>query len=70
MSIEAYRTPVMYMGRIGYALRHGYPVYAAQSAGSVLGASLGMALLAAAGIVLIVGAVSLAMAGKKEQKAE
>jgi len=66
MSIETYRRPVMYMGRMCYALRHGHGLYAARSAGTFLGASLGMALLVAAGVVLIVGAAGLAVSGKKD----
>lgn len=68
MSVETYRRPAMYLGRMGYALRHGYPVYAARGAGTILGLSLATALAVGAGILLIAGAVSL-MASDKNPKA-
>ena len=69
MSVEVYRRPAMYLGRMGYALRHGYPVYAARSAGTILGLSLATALAVGAGVLLIAGAVSLLASGK-ESKAQ
>ena len=67
MSVETYGKPLMYMGRMGYALRHGYPVYAARSAGTLLGATLGTALLVATGVALLVGVTSLVTSGRKKQ---
>ena len=68
MSVETYRRPAMYLGRMGYALKHGHGLYAARSAGTLLGVSLGMALLVAAGAALIVGAAGLAVTGKKSKE--
>ena len=67
MSVEAYRRPVMYLGRMGYALRHGYPVYAARGAGTILGLSLATALAVGAGVLLIAGVVSLIASGKESK---
>ena len=68
MSVETYRRPVMYLGRMGYALKHGYPVYAARGAGTILGLSLVTVLEVGAGILLVAWAVSL-MASDKKSKA-
>lgn len=67
MSVETYRGPAMYLGRMGYALRHGYPVYAARGAGTILGLSLATALAVGAGILLIAGVVSLIASGKESK---
>jgi len=67
MSVETYRRPVMYLGRMGYALRHGYPVYAARGAGTILGLSLATALAVGAGILIIAGVVSLVASDKKSK---
>jgi len=68
MSAEYYERPMYYMGRMGYALRHGYGLYAARGAGTILGATLATALLAAAGVALIVGTVSMLASGRKKQE--
>ncbi|MFC1678012.1 hypothetical protein ACFL3G_13255 [Planctomycetota bacterium] len=68
MSAEYYERPMYYMGRMGYALKHGHGLYAARGARTLLGASLGIALIVAAGAVLIVGAAGLAVAGKKSKE--
>ncbi len=71
MSVEYYRRPAMYLGRMGYALRHGYPVYAtryaARGAGTILGLSLATALTVGAGILLVAGAIGLMTSGKKSK---
>ena len=64
---EYYRRPMMYMGRMGHALRYGYPGYAAKGAGAILGLSLATALAVGAGVLLVAGAVSLIASGKKEK---
>ena len=69
MSLETYMRPATYLGRMGYALRHGYPVYAARSAGTILGLSLAAALAVGAGVLLIAGAVTLLASGKKSKAA-
>ena len=68
MSAEYYERPMYYMGRMGYALGHGHGLYAARGAGTLLGATLGMALLVAAGAALIVGTASLIVSGRKKQE--
>jgi hypothetical protein len=67
MSLETYRRPVMYLGRMGYALRNGHGIYLTRGAGSILGLSLATALAVGAGILLIAGAVSLIASGKKSK---
>jgi len=67
MSVETYRRPVMYLGRMGYALKNGHGVYAARGAGAILGLSLATALAVGAGVLLIAGAVSLVASGKKSK---
>ena len=66
MSAENYRA-MTYLGRTGYALRHGYPAYAARGTGAILGFSLATALAVGVGVPLIAVAVSLMKSGKKQK---
>jgi hypothetical protein len=66
MSAENCRA-MTYLGRVGYALRYGYPAYAARGAGAVLGLSLATVLAVGAGVLLIAGAIGLMESGKKQK---
>ena len=68
MSVETYYRMPTSMSRFGYALRHGYPAYAARGAGTILGLSLATALTITAGVLLIVGLASLLTSDKKQVK--
>lgn len=66
MAAEGNAASVLSLGGLGLGLGNGH-AYAAT--GSILGLSLGTALVVAAGAVVIMGVASLVTSGKKKPKA-